>query len=124
VDIVVISVAMELRQGSLPAAEFIASLALWRSIEGDEERDRDSDWHHAHRAIDRRPGSGARALAGSSHDAQGRDHQPVRVRRDEDAGGRSRLTFFHKSRRFRLIVDGTGTVLQRSIAEDRARTDS
>jgi hypothetical protein len=87
VDIVVISVAMELRQGSLPAAEFIASLALWRSIEGDEERDRDSDWHHAHRAIDRRPGSGARALAGSSHDAQGRDHQPVRVRRDEDAGG-------------------------------------
>jgi hypothetical protein len=69
----------------------------------------------------RRPGSGARALAGSSHDAQGRDHQPVRVRRDEDAG-RYRLTFFHKSRGFRLIVDGTGTVLQRSIAEvdDRA----
>jgi hypothetical protein len=33
---------------------------------------------------------------------------------NEDAG-RYRLTFFHKSRRFRLIVDGTGTVIQRSI---------
>jgi hypothetical protein len=29
--------------------------------------------------------------------------------------GRYRLTFFHKSRRFRVIVDGTGTVIQRSI---------
>jgi hypothetical protein len=33
---------------------------------------------------------------------------------NEDAG-RYRLTFFHKSRRFRMIVDGTGTVIQRSI---------
>jgi hypothetical protein len=35
---------------------------------------------------------------------------------NEDAG-RYRLTFFHKSRRFRLIVDGTGTVIQRSIVD-------
>jgi hypothetical protein len=34
----------------------------------------------------------------------------------EDAG-RYRLTFFHKSRRFRLIVDGTGTVIQRSMVD-------
>jgi hypothetical protein len=33
---------------------------------------------------------------------------------NEDAG-RYRLTFFHKSRRFRLIVDGSGTIVQRSI---------
>jgi Family of unknown function (DUF6522) len=33
---------------------------------------------------------------------------------NEDAG-RCRLTFFHKSRRFRVIVDGTGTVIQCSI---------
>jgi hypothetical protein len=33
---------------------------------------------------------------------------------DEDAG-RYRLTFFHKSRRFRLIVDESGTIIQRSI---------
>jgi len=35
---------------------------------------------------------------------------------NEDAG-RYRLTFFHKSRRFRLVVDGTGTVIQRSIVD-------
>jgi hypothetical protein len=35
---------------------------------------------------------------------------------NEDVG-RYRLTFFHKSRRFRLIVDGTGTVIQRSIVD-------
>jgi hypothetical protein len=35
---------------------------------------------------------------------------------DEDAG-RYRLTFFHKSRRFRLIVDATGTVMRRSIVD-------
>src|SRR6266480_808526 len=35
---------------------------------------------------------------------------------NEDAW-RYRLTFFHKSRRFRLIVDGTGTVIQRSIVD-------
>jgi hypothetical protein len=29
--------------------------------------------------------------------------------------GRYRLTFFHKSRRFRLIIDGSGTIIQRSI---------
>jgi Family of unknown function (DUF6522) len=33
---------------------------------------------------------------------------------NEDAG-RYRLTFFHTSRRFRVIVDGTGTIIQRSI---------
>jgi hypothetical protein len=33
---------------------------------------------------------------------------------NEDAG-RYRLTFFHKNRRFRLIVDGFGTIIQRSI---------
>ena len=33
---------------------------------------------------------------------------------NEDAG-RYRLTFFHKSRRFRLIVDESGTIIQRSI---------
>jgi hypothetical protein len=32
---------------------------------------------------------------------------------DEDAG-RYRLTFFHKNRHFRLVVDETGTVVQRS----------
>jgi hypothetical protein len=32
---------------------------------------------------------------------------------NEDAG-RYRLTFFHKSRRLRLVVDGTGTVIRRS----------
>src|SRR5215217_1019299 len=31
--------------------------------------------------------------------------------------GRYRLTFFHKSRRFRLIVDGCGTIIQRSIID-------
>lgn len=35
---------------------------------------------------------------------------------NEDAG-RYRLTFFHKSRRFRLIIDETGTVIQRSIVD-------
>jgi hypothetical protein len=35
---------------------------------------------------------------------------------NEDAG-RYRLTFFHKSRRFRLVVDGTGTVIQRSTVD-------
>ena len=41
---------------------------------------------------------------------------------DEDAG-RHRLTFFHKSRRFRIIVDETGKVIQRSIIDfgDRLR---
>jgi Family of unknown function (DUF6522) len=33
---------------------------------------------------------------------------------NEDAG-RYRLTFFHKSRRVRLVVDANGTVVQRSI---------
>jgi hypothetical protein len=32
---------------------------------------------------------------------------------NEDAG-RMRLTFFHRSRRFRLVVDETGAILQRS----------
>jgi len=40
---------------------------------------------------------------------------------NEDAG-RYRLTFFHKSRRFRLVVDGTGTVIQRSIVDFRRST--
>jgi hypothetical protein len=35
---------------------------------------------------------------------------------NEDAG-RYRLTFFHKSRRFRLVVDATGTVIQRSTVD-------
>ena len=35
---------------------------------------------------------------------------------NEDAG-RYRLTFLHKSRRFRVIVDGTGTVIQRSTVD-------
>jgi hypothetical protein len=35
---------------------------------------------------------------------------------NEDAG-RYRLTFFHKSRRFRLVVDETGTVIQSSIID-------
>jgi Family of unknown function (DUF6522) len=33
---------------------------------------------------------------------------------NKDAG-RYRLTFFHKNRRFRLIVDGSGTIIQRAI---------
>jgi Family of unknown function (DUF6522) len=35
---------------------------------------------------------------------------------NEDAG-RYRLTFFHKSRRFRLVVDELGTIIQRSIID-------
>lgn len=35
---------------------------------------------------------------------------------DADAG-RHRLTFFHKSRRFRIIVDETGKVIQSSIID-------
>jgi Family of unknown function (DUF6522) len=35
---------------------------------------------------------------------------------DEDAG-RCRLTFFYKSRRFRIIVDETGNVIQRSTID-------
>jgi hypothetical protein len=35
---------------------------------------------------------------------------------DEDAG-RYRLTFFHKNRRFRLVVDETGTVIRRSSVD-------
>ena len=35
---------------------------------------------------------------------------------DEDAG-RYRLTFFHKSRRFRLVVDDTGALIQRGIID-------
>lgn len=34
----------------------------------------------------------------------------------EDAG-RMRLTFFHGSRRFRLVVDETGAILQRSSVD-------
>jgi hypothetical protein len=34
----------------------------------------------------------------------------------EDAG-RYRLTFFHKSRRFRLIIDSSGTILRRSTVD-------
>jgi hypothetical protein len=35
---------------------------------------------------------------------------------DEERGGHQ-LTFFHKSRRFRIIVDETGKVIQRSIID-------
>lgn len=35
---------------------------------------------------------------------------------DEDAG-RYRLTFFHGNRRFRLVVDEAGTVIQRSATD-------
>jgi hypothetical protein len=35
---------------------------------------------------------------------------------NEDAE-RYRLKFFHKSRRFRLVVDGTGSVIQRSTVD-------
>ncbi|PWV98052.1 hypothetical protein DFR52_10529 [Hoeflea marina] len=34
-----------------------------------------------------------------------------------DDDGRYRLTFFSPSRRFRLLVDGSGTVLQRSTID-------
>lgn len=33
--------------------------------------------------------------------------------------GRYRLTFFHAQRRFRLIVDESGLIIDRSIAEPR-----
>src|SRR4051812_37698447 len=39
---------------------------------------------------------------------------------DEDAG-RYRLTFFHKSRRFRLVVDDTGSLIQRGIIDFGSR---
>ncbi len=35
---------------------------------------------------------------------------------DEDTG-RYRLTFFHKARRFRLVVDSSGRVIQRGIID-------
>ena len=35
---------------------------------------------------------------------------------DEDAGC-YRLTFFHKNRRFRLVIDETGTVIRRSSVD-------
>ncbi len=38
---------------------------------------------------------------------------------DENALGRQRLTCFSGSRRFRLIVDETGNVVQRSLVEER-----
>jgi hypothetical protein len=40
---------------------------------------------------------------------------------NEDAG-RYRLTFFHKGRRFQLVIDSTGKILQRSVIDfgDRA----
>jgi hypothetical protein len=39
---------------------------------------------------------------------------------DEDAG-RYRLTFFHKSRRFRLVFDNTGSLIQRGIIDFGSR---
>jgi hypothetical protein len=39
---------------------------------------------------------------------------------DEDAG-RFRLTFFHGKRRFRLVVDAAGNVIERSAATVRDR---
>lgn len=39
----------------------------------------------------------------------------------EDAG-RYRLTFFHESRRFRVLVDTEGKILERSAADLRSRT--
>lgn len=41
---------------------------------------------------------------------------------DEDAG-RYRLTFFYARRRFRLVVDEAGTIIER-IVDDRRRTHS
>lgn len=38
-------------------------------------------------------------------------------RGEDDDAGRYRLTFFHKSRRLRLVVDGLGRVLQRSMID-------
>src|SRR6266566_197157 len=59
-------------------------LGLRRSIGGEDEQDRDWAWLPAHQRVGDRPRPRARALAGSSHDAQGRDHQPVRARRSEE----------------------------------------
>ncbi len=39
---------------------------------------------------------------------------------DEDAG-RYRLTFFHKNRRIRLVVDETGSLIQRGIIDFGSR---
>jgi hypothetical protein len=37
---------------------------------------------------------------------------------DEDAG-RNRLTFFHGSRRLRLVIDEDGKILERSVGYER-----
>ena len=37
---------------------------------------------------------------------------------EEDAG-RFRLTFFHESRRLRLIIDNTGQIIRRSVIDYR-----
>jgi hypothetical protein len=49
----------------------------------------------------------------SGSDARGKERDQLRARGDEDAGY-SRLTFFHKNRRFRFVVDEDGNTIQRS----------
>jgi len=51
----------------------------------------------------------------SGSDAQGNDHDRCE-RGDEDAG-RYRLTFFHKNRRLRLVIDEEGNAIQGSKIE-------
>jgi hypothetical protein len=107
---------MELRQGSLSAAGIIRTLAPGGRLAEKMSK------------IEIGPGS---LYINASVIAQGLALEPSRVQAmmrkgkitslcergvNEDAG-RYRLTFFHKSRRFRLIVDGTGTVIQRSIVD-------
>ena len=49
-------------------------------------------------------------------DAHGQDHQPVRTRR-RCGQGRHRLTFFSEHRRFRVVVDASGAIIQRSAVD-------
>src|SRR6266436_5155840 len=57
-------------------------LGLRRSMGGEDEQDRDWAWRPAHQRVGDRPRPRTRALAGPSLDAQGRDHQRLRVRRE------------------------------------------
>jgi hypothetical protein len=50
------------------------------------------------------------SLVQAMHDGKGEITSLCERGVNEDAG-RYRLTFFHKSQRFRLVVDGTGTVI-------------
>src|SRR6266581_6227091 len=89
-------------------------LGLRRSIGGEDEQDRDWAWRPAHQGIGDRPRPRVSLVQAMMR--KGEITSLCERGVNEDAG-RYRLTFFHKSRLFRLVVDGTGTVIQRSIVD-------